>query len=70
MAFHPDSLLLATVARDGVVGLWNTVQGSGHGKIEASHLPLTSLAFSQDGTRLAVGGLDKLVRLYGLDFAG
>ncbi len=66
MAFHPSGWLLGTVARDGCVGLYDVERGVGHGKIEASHMPLSSIAFSPDGTKLAAGGLDKVLRVWNL----
>ncbi len=66
LAFHPSGWLLGTVARDGCVGLYDVDRGVGHGKIEASHMPLASIAFSADGKRLAAGGLDKVLRVWDL----
>lgn len=66
LAFHPSSWLLASVARDGCVGLFDVARGVGHGKIEASHLPLSSIAFSEDGSRMAAGGIDKVLRVWSL----
>ncbi len=68
IAFHPDGQLLASAGRDGVVYLWNVMQGRGHGKIEASPQPLSTVTFSPDGKSLATGGLDKVIRIYELSF--
>jgi WD40 repeat protein len=69
LAFHPQGQLLASASRDGVVYLWNVLQGRGHGKIEASAQPLSTVAFSSDGQFLAAGGLDKIIRVYELTFS-
>jgi WD40 repeat protein len=66
LAFHPRSWLLASGSRDGGVGLWNVVQGIGHGRIEASHQPVNTVCFSPDGRTMVTGGLDKLVRIWRL----
>ncbi len=68
LSFHPNGILLGSVSRDGHVGLWNAVQGQGHAKINASPQPLSNLAFSHDGTKLAVGGLDRILRVWELSF--
>lgn len=68
IAFHPSNVLLGSVSRDGVVGLWNVIQGRGHAKIEASAQPLSTIAFSNDGTKLAAGGLDKILRVWEMQF--
>ena len=64
LAFHPNSWLFASASRDGSVGLWNAAKGIGNVRIEASARPLSTVAFSFDGTRLAAGGQDKLVRIW------
>jgi WD40 repeat protein len=63
MAFHPNCWLLATAARDGVIGLWNAAKGLGQLQINASPLPIGS----PDGTLLAAGGLDKVLRLWSIE---
>ncbi|MBA4291911.1 hypothetical protein C0431_02980 [bacterium] len=66
MAFHPRSWLLGTASRDGGVGLWDVRRGIGHGQIEASHQPISCIAFSPHGKYLAAGGLDKILRVWRL----
>lgn len=66
LAFHPRSWLLASASRDGSLGLWNVVHGIGHGRIEASLQALNVITFSPNGTEMATGGLDKVLRVWRL----
>jgi WD40 repeat protein len=64
LAFHPNGWLFASGSRDGTVGLWNATKGVGNVRIEVSSRPISCVAFSADGTRLAASGQDKVVRLF------
>jgi WD40 repeat protein len=66
LAFHPRNWLLGSVSRDGSVGLWNVKHGIGHGRIEASHQPISAISFSPDGSQMITGGLDKVLRIWDL----
>jgi WD40 repeat protein len=54
--FHPDGKRLFTAAHDGTVRLWDMPSGGGV-VFRKYDSPLTSLAFSPDAKRLAVGAL-------------
>lgn len=64
LAFHPNSWLFASASRDGSVGLWNAAKGIGNVRIDASARPISTVSFSFDGSKLAAGGQDKLVRIW------
>jgi WD40 repeat protein len=52
--FAPDGRLLATASLDGTVRIWDVRRGA---QLRALPLPATprAVAFSRDGTRIAVG---------------
>jgi WD40 repeat protein len=67
VTFHPSGELLATTSADGVVQLWDVRDlGAPLVTLDETAAPVNTAAFSPDGTLLAIGGDDNLVRLYGL----
>ena len=71
VAFSPvsKSILLASGGADGTVRLWNWVDDQAPPQVSVfAHLgaPIHTLAFSPSDMELAVGGDDKLVRVYDL----
>ncbi|MBE9048741.1 hypothetical protein IQ255_30925 [Pleurocapsales cyanobacterium LEGE 10410] len=57
LLFHPHSLLLASAADDGWLGLWTKAKQVGH-ILEGARNGFSCLAWSQDGRQLAAGGQD------------
>ena len=70
VAFHPTKPLLATVANEGVLRLWNPRKGSPTGEYKPASLniaPETGInrvAFSPDGTRMATGAFDGTLTIW------
>ncbi|MEV8531668.1 WD40 repeat domain-containing protein [Streptomyces sp. NPDC051211] len=62
--FSPDGRLLATTARDGVVQLWDPVNGRAVGEIDVPSGPVLAMTFSPDGRLLATGGVGGAARLW------
>lgn len=66
--FSPGGSLLAfgdvNEARGGRIRLWDTVRNAELTDLQASEGELIDLAFSPDGTLLAAGGFDNVVRLW------
>lgn len=54
--FSADSRTIASVGQDGTSRLWNVATGAELFVIEAGEGPLYAVAFSPDGSALAVGG--------------
>jgi WD40 repeat protein len=61
--FSPDSRRLASGDADKTVRLWNTRTGREVFVLRGHSGPVTSIAFSREGSRLATGGEDG-VRLW------
>jgi WD40 repeat protein len=57
LKFHPHSLLLASAADDGWLGLWTKAKQVGQ-ILEGAPHGFSSLAWSKDGQQLAAGGRD------------
>lgn len=57
LEFHPNSLLLASAADDGWLGLWTNAKQVGQ-ILEGAPHGFSSLAWSKDGQLLAAGGRD------------
>lgn len=73
LAFNSDGTRLASVGGDGLVKVWTIpehgtpAQGPrlGGGTADAAaEQPLSAVAFSPDGTRIAAAGADRAIRLY------
>lgn len=54
IAFHPDRQLLASGGQDGRIRLWNTDSGAEHAQLAAGSDWVETLAWSRDGSTLAV----------------
>jgi WD40 repeat protein len=56
VAFSPDGRRFAAVSRLGTGGLWETATGRRIATLHGFLQGMNSVAFSPDGTRLAIGG--------------
>src|SRR5262249_35123391 len=65
MAYSPDGVMLATIVREGVV-LWNLVTSQKEIILKGHAQPVTTLAFSPDGKRLATGSADQTAKIWDL----
>jgi WD40 repeat protein len=54
LALHPTGRYLATGAGDGTVFLWDATRNTPAHRVTGPGSPVTAVAFSPDGTRLAV----------------
>ncbi len=63
LAFVPGGPLLAAVTPDGAVGFWNAETGALVKTLPLDIYRHATLAFSHDGTLLALGGDDRRVRV-------
>lgn len=63
IAVSPDGGMLAEGARNGLIRLWNLVDGTLLREVKGRHL-ITSMAFSPDGTVLAAGTGEEGIRLF------
>jgi WD40 repeat protein len=66
VAFSPDSALIAASAEDGLVRVWDPVDGKLRLTLTGHAGPVRSLAFSPDGSSLATGSDDRNVFIWDL----
>jgi WD40 repeat protein len=73
VAFSPDGKLLASCANKGFwpkdrsVRLWRVEDGTLLNILEQHDGDVLKVAFSPDGTLIASGGADNVVRLWGIE---
>lgn len=61
LVYSPDGELLVGVTRNGTLLMWRESDGALYITRQVSGSGLGDLAFSQEGTRLAVAGYDRMV---------
>lgn len=67
VAFGPDSELIVSASQDESVRLWTLGENSSDVLLSREYALFFSVAFSADGTRLAVGATDGLVTIFGIE---
>jgi WD40 repeat protein len=67
LAFTPDGLTLAAGANDGMIRLWDPVNGRLTKVIPAHTARVTSLAFAPSGRLLGSASADSTVRFWNID---
>jgi WD40 repeat protein len=63
VAFSQDGKQLASASNDGTVLLWKAHAGTPPALLHRQGTPLSAVAYSADGTRVAAGGGDKVIWL-------
>jgi WD40 repeat protein len=66
LAFTPDSGLLISAGKDGVVWLRDPASGEPRARFPSQHRQVTALAISADGAWLATGGPEGVIRIWEL----
>jgi WD40 repeat protein/DNA-binding SARP family transcriptional activator len=69
-SFSPDDVLVATADVSGTLHLWGTSSGRNLGRIKVSDKYLISVQFSGNGSRIAVGDYEGVIRLFALPGLG
>lgn len=62
--YSPDGALIAVATQDGIIRLWNALDGSLARRLEGHRDLVQSVSFSADGERLASGGYDSVLRVW------
>lgn len=65
--FLPDNRRVISVSRDGAAKLWDSASGRLLRTYESDRGNVTAVALSNDGTRLATGGHNKVVRVWDVE---
>ncbi len=64
IAFSPDGTQLATASLDGMIHIWNALDGSQIRTIDGHSAGVRSIDFSPDGTLLASGSDDRSAKIW------
>jgi WD40 repeat protein len=64
IAFSPDGTQLATASLDGMIHIWNALDGSQIRTIDGHSAGVRSIDFSPDGTLLASGSDDRTAKIW------
>jgi WD40 repeat protein len=70
VVFSPDGAHVATVGEDGRLRLWNTADGTAADEAPTVPGALYGVAFGADGSSIAYGGADRVLRIARLDEHG